>query len=155
MVLMLSIGTRIWRDISILGEATDPPAVPNPVIENSEILPKTPMVQTSMNPTDELPPDVEEPPAKEEEENDEYNSYVQPLMNGLSTLGNAASSVGTSAYNLFGDFKKRLTDAYYGPPVEEKRKRVRDTISTEEEEEERPLLPIICKSLMNLSLIIK
>ena len=106
-----------------LGEATDPPAVPNPVIENSEILPKTPMVQTSMNPTDELPPDVEEPPAKEEEENDEYNSYVQPLMNGLSTLGNAASSVGTSAYNLFGGLKNALSNAYYGPPAEEKKEK--------------------------------
>ena len=106
-----------------LSKATDPPAVPNPVIENSEILPKTPMVQTSMNPTDELPPDVEEPPAKEEEENDEYNSYVQPLMNGLSTLGNAASSVGTSAYNLFGGLKNALSNAYYGPPAEEKKEK--------------------------------
>ena len=106
-----------------LGEATDPPAVPNPVIENSEILPKTPMVQTSMNPTDELPPDVEEPPAKEEEENDEYNSYVQPLMNGLSTLGNAASSVGTSAYNFFSGFKNALSNAVYGTPAEEKKEK--------------------------------
>ena len=106
-----------------LGEATDPPAVPTPVIENSEILPKTPMVQTSMNPTDELPPDVEEPPKKEEEENDEYNSYVQPLMNGLSTLGNAASSVGTSAYNFFGGLKNALSNAYYGPPAEEKKEK--------------------------------
>ena len=76
-----------------------------------------------MNPTDELPPDVEEPPAKEEEENDEYNSLTQPLMNGLSTLGNAASSVGTSAYNLFSGLKNALSNAYYGPPAEEKKEK--------------------------------